>query len=121
MTDEELFAFLRDTIVSEKLYLDYRIDRQQLMDRFHISKDRIGAAFAQGSEYRSLIDFLNETRLNYSARLLIHHPEMTIEEIAISSGFNNATTFGRNFKLRYALTPTEFRSQSDKNSATNRH
>ena len=116
MTNEELFEFLGMAIVSEHLFKDPLLDRQHLMERFHLSKDRIGAAFSQGSRYVSLKVFLNNTRLKYAAKMLITHPEMTIAEVASASGFSSGSIFARNFKQQFALTPTEFREQKGKNT-----
>ncbi|MBR1809089.1 MAG: AraC family transcriptional regulator [Paludibacteraceae bacterium] len=111
MNDAELFEFLRTVIVNEQLYLDPQFSRQQLMDRFGLRKERIGAAFARGSKYGSLPAFINECRLAKSVRLLTEEPQMTIGDIAAACGYANLTTFLSNFKQRYTLTPSEFRSQ----------
>lgn len=113
MNDKELFDYLSRTIIADKLYLDSLFDRQQLMERFHLSKDRIGAAFARGSKYSSLTSFVNEIRLQHSAKLLAEHPEMTVNEVALASGFASNSLFARNFKQKYALTPTEFRKKNE--------
>ena len=110
-SDTALYLQLRDAILSEQLYLDPRLDRQMLVDRFNLSKERIGAAFAKGSPYKSLIDFLTDCRLPFAAKLLAEHPEMSVADVAHASGFPSADTFGRNFKQRYALTPSQFREQ----------
>ncbi len=107
-----LFAFLRDTILREQLYLDASLDRHALVDRFGLSKERIGAAFAKGSPYKSLIDFLTDCRLPHAARLLTDCPDLTIAEVAQKSGFPSADTFGRNFKQKYTLTPTQYRESN---------
>ena len=111
MTDTELFEFLRTVIVTEQLYLDPHFSRQQLLDRFHLRKERLGSAFAHGSKFGSLPAFIIECRLAKSVRLLSDHPEMTIADIAAACGYANATTFLNNFKQRYTLTPSAFRSQ----------
>lgn len=111
LSDSELFDYLRHVILSEKLHLNPIFDRQQLMDRLHLSKDRIGAAFSQGSEYHSLKNFLTEMRLHHSTKLLAKHPGMTISEVASASGFSSAVVFTRNFKQRFAITPSEFREK----------
>lgn len=109
--DAELFQLLRDTILRDQLYLDPRLDRQALVDRFGVSKERIGAAFAKGSPYKSLIDFLMDCRLPHAAKLLSSRPDLSIADVARESGFPSADTFGRNFKQKYALTPSQFRDQ----------
>lgn len=104
-----LFQQLRDTILRDQLYLDPNLDRQTLVDRFGLSKERIGAAFAKGSPYKSLIDFLTDCRLPHAAKLLGSRPDLSIADVARESGFPSADTFGRNFKQKYALTPSQFR------------
>ena len=111
MSDAQLFQFFRETILRDDLFLNPSFDRQQLMDAYHLSKDRIGAAFKQGSEFESLIDFLNDCRLDYSTTLLATRPDMTIGEVAAASGFASLNTFGRNFKRKFTLTPSQYREQ----------
>lgn len=108
-TDKELFQRLREVILRDRLYLNPQLDRQALVDRFGLSKERIGAAFAKGSPYKSLIEFLTDCRLPYAAKLLSSRSDLSIAEVARESGFPSADTFGRNFKQKYALTPTQFR------------
>ena len=52
-----------------------------------------------------------DCRLPYAAKLLAEHPELSVAEVARASGFPSADTFSRNFKQRYALTPTQYREQ----------
>lgn len=111
MNDTELFEFLRTVIVTEQLYLDPHFGRQQLMNRFHLRKERLGSAFAHGSQFGSLPAFITECRLATSVRLLSDHPEKSIAEIAAACGYVNTSTFLYNFKQRYTLTPSEFRRQ----------
>ena len=110
-SDTALFQQIQDLIIGEKLFLDPSLDRQMLVDRLGLSKERIGAAFAKGSPYKSLIEFLNDCRLPYAAKLLTTRPELTIADVARESGFPSADTFGRNFKLKYTLTPSQYREQ----------
>jgi AraC-like DNA-binding protein len=109
MSEAQLFEYLRYVIVTEELYTDSRLDRQHLMDRFHLSKEKIGAAFSHGSPYQSLAAFLNVVRLKRAAKLLSSSPEMSIADVAAACGFSSGSLFARNFKQYFALTPTEFR------------
>ena len=111
LNDSQLYEFLRQVILEEKLYVDPACDRQLLQDRFQLSKERLGAAFAQGSRYGTLKSFLNEARLQHSAKLLAENPEMSINEVAIASGYASYTVFSRNFKQRFTITPTDFRQR----------
>ena len=111
LPDDVLYQQLSDIILREQLYLDPMLDRQALVDRFSLPKERIGAAFAKGSPYKSLIDFLTDCRIHYATKLLAERSDMSIAEIAQASGFPSADTFGRNFRQKYALTPSQYRKQ----------
>ena len=50
LSDAQLFEYLRYEIVTNCLYADSRLDRQYLMDRYHLSKERIGSAFSSPTE-----------------------------------------------------------------------
>jgi AraC-like DNA-binding protein len=113
MTDTRLFEYLREIIVREELWQDPLFDRRQLAERFHISKERIGSAFAHGGPYGSLRAFLIELRLAHAAKLLTEHPEQPVSEVAAACGFGSATVFNRNFKQCFAITPTEFREKKN--------
>lgn len=108
-SDSELFDYIRKVVSEENLHLDPQFGRDQLVERLQLSKERIGAAFAQGSEYGNISNFLNDARLFHSTKLLTEHPEMPIAEVALASGFSNRVVFSRNFKERFAMTPSEFR------------
>ena len=109
ISDDELFRRLRHVIKREHLYLDPSLDRQKIMDIFQLSKRRVGAAFAQGSEFASLADFIRDCRLEYSCNLLVTRPDLSIKEVAAKSGFNYASTYSSDFKNRYTMTPTNYR------------
>ena len=110
LSTDELSQHIRSVIISERLYLRAQFDRQAAIDYFHLSKERIGAAFSQGSEFPTIADFINHCRLEYAKELLAVSPEMTVDDIASASGFGTRRTFSRLFKERYSITPTEYRN-----------
>ena len=69
-TTKQLFEHIRSVIIRERLYLNTQFDRQAAIDYFHLSKERIGAAFSQGSEFPTIADFINHCRLEYAKELL---------------------------------------------------
>jgi AraC-like DNA-binding protein len=114
ITDEQLFLFMRDLIENEQLFLQPDFSRQTLIDRTGLSKERIGAAFAQGSDSASLPAFVRELRLDYAVRLMNDKPELTVEQVSMASGFTSADTFTRNFRAKFGMTPTTYKqTQND--------
>jgi AraC-like DNA-binding protein len=114
ITDEQLFLFMRDLIENEQLFLQPDFSRQTLIDRTGLSKERIGAAFAQGSDSASLPAYVRELRLDYAVRLMNDKPELTVEQVSMASGFTSADTFTRNFRAKFGMTPTTYKqTQND--------
>ena len=109
ISDDELFRRLRHAIKREHLYLDPSLDRQKIMDIFQLSRHRVGAAFARGSEFASLADFIRDCRLEYSCNLLVTRPDLSIKEVAAKSGYNYASTYSTDFKNCYTMTPSNYR------------
>ena len=111
-SDADLYSYLRDLIEREQLFLDPHFERQTLINRTGLSKERIGAAFAQGSDHERLTTLVRELRLDYAVRLMNEQPDLNIDQVCQASGFTNADTFTRNFKVKYGMTPTAYRGSS---------
>lgn len=92
----------------EQLFLDPNFERQTLIKLTGISKNRIGAAFAQGSGHERLTSLVREMRLDYAVRLMNEHPELSVDQVRVASGFTSADTFTRNFRTKYGMTPTAY-------------
>jgi AraC-like DNA-binding protein len=110
LSDADLFIYLRDLIEREKLFLNPLFERQMLIERTGLTKERIGAAFSQGSDHGRLTTVVAELRLDYAVRLMNVNHELSIEKVCQASGFSNANTFTRNFKAKYGMTPTAYRA-----------
>lgn len=108
LTPEELFHYIEHEVSRRLLFLNPSFDRQTIMDEFHISKERVGAAFSQGSKYDSLPQFVNDLRLEYASKLLVT-TDLSITDIMTKAGFSNASVFSRYFSRKYQITPTQYR------------
>ena len=112
MTDVELFDYISEVIRHEQLFLRPVCDRQTLVERFHLSEKRIGAAFSKGSHYGSVSNFVRNARLEYACQLLRKSTTMSIADVAAASGFPSYPRFAMDFKAIYSISPTEYRRQS---------
>ena len=110
LSDEELFQHLYDDIRENKLYLDPMFDRQAVCYRYNLSIAQVGSAFAQGSDYSSVADFIRDCRLEHAC-VLLKTTDMKVTDVAAASGFCRPTTFNHDFKARFNLSPTEYRRQ----------
>lgn len=109
LTDAQLFQYINDVIVRERLFLDSKFERQTIVDRFHLSKDRVGAVFSNGSHYSKLSTYLQQLRLEYAAKLLVEQPDKSIAQISEESGFSSNTYFSNCFRQHFSISPSDFR------------
>ena len=107
--DAQLFAQIHDAIIREQLYLNPACDRRMLTDRFQLSKERLGALFAQYSESKNISAFINALRLDHASRLLTSQPDMDIRLVASESGFSSHQYFSNCFKQCFGLSPSDYR------------
>ena len=104
----ELFLFMDGVIRKEKLYANESLQRQDILDRFDISRRTLNDLLAVHAEGKSFTAYINAMRLEDAVRLLREEPEMSLSEIAESVGFSPAT-FRDQFKRQFGMTPTEYR------------
>ena len=106
--DPEQFRVIDRVIHEEMLYTNPNIQRQDILDRFGISRRTLNdllAAFADGQSFTA---YINPMRLHDAVHLLHEEPEMSLTDIAESVGFTPAT-FRDQFKRQFGMTPTEYR------------
>ncbi|RVC68321.1 AraC family transcriptional regulator, partial [Mesorhizobium sp. M2A.F.Ca.ET.046.02.1.1] len=80
---------------------------------FGISERYVRQLFA--GEGTSFSDYVNGERLAYGHSCLTDRRQLLrrIADIAFEVGFNEPSTFYRQFRLRYGMTPTEVRALTE--------
>ena len=112
LSDEQLFQYINEVVIRERLFLDPKFERQTIMERFNLSKERVGAVFTKGSGHAKLSNYVQQLRLDYAAKQLIEQPEKSIVQIASECGFSSNTYFSDRFRKRFGMSPTDFRKAS---------
>ncbi|MBQ9185066.1 MAG: AraC family transcriptional regulator [Bacteroidales bacterium] len=106
--DKELFNRIDESIRGEKLYTSQSLQRQDIIDRFDISRKNLNdllSAFANGQSFTA---YINSIRLQDAVSMLREEPDLSIADIADRVGFSPAT-FREQFKRQFGMTPTEYR------------
>lgn len=123
VTKEESRPVALDTFIEQNAHLAKHL--RQLMEEDHIFLkpsvfiDDVAAMMGTNRTYVSRLmhqeygqtftDFVNNARIMYSKKLLLS-TDMTVEEVALSSGFPSASAFCRVFKRITETTPTGWRN-----------
>lgn len=111
----DLSERFRDTIVSERLYLEPHLSLADVADRFGVLWHDLSYSV---NTYlgKSYTDFMNELRIGHAVNLL-QSPEgreLKIGVLSRMAGFSDRTTFCRVCKKVTGLSPTDLKEQSGK-------
>ena len=111
-SDADYRAMLEQWMKTDKPYLnsEFRLlDLRQIMplNRTYLSQ-LINAEYGC-----NFYQFVTNYRIEEAKRLMTEHPEMTMEDVAIQSGFSSVRTFYRAFDREVEVTPKEWMRHRD--------
>ena len=108
-TPTEVIAAVRDYL-DRNYHQDISID--ELSERFFFSKEYLSKLFR--NQYGCPIyEYVLQTRMDKACEFL-RNPRLQVQDIAERLGYSNANYFGKAFKHRYGITPSEFRDAERK-------
>jgi len=107
ISDEE-FALVDSTIRKERLYSNVNLQRQDICNRFGISRIVLNNMLFQYRGNASLPRYINSIRMEEAVKLLRTRPDMSITAIAEYVGFS-AANFRKHFTQNFGMTPIEYR------------
>ena len=106
--DPELFRTIDRTIREERLYANASLQRQDILNRFGISRRTLSDLLSTYADGQSFTAYINAMRLQDAVHFLQEEPAMSLSDIAESVGFT-PPTFREQFKQKFGMTPTEYR------------
>ncbi len=104
---DQLCLVIREAILTDKLYLNPTITRDEVIARLGTSKNLFIEAF-QYCFGMSFNDYITMLRLK-SALILLQQSDLSILEISEQSGFGTVRTFRRQFNEKYGMSPADYR------------
>jgi AraC-like DNA-binding protein len=113
--EERLYKHITTTIVKERLYLKPGFGRSDIVERFEISAHRAGMIFSK--RQTSIPEFVRNCRLDHACQQMKDEPLANLSDIATASGFSFVSSFIRDFKNRYGMTPARFRETLQSNES----
>lgn len=109
----ELFANLENLMCNEKLYADPNLSRKLLAEKLRTNIVYLSHAVRHFTNGMTIGEYITNIRLKVVADLLINHKEMNINDIAYACGYSSRTTMFRQFRERYAMSPSEYRASAN--------
>ena len=108
---KELYATIRHTLVSQKLYRHPDCTSIAMAKILGISPRLLAEAVAENSKDENFAAMVMRYRLRLACQLLRdpRYAYTTNEEIALRSGFASRQTFYNTFRRAFSMTPCEYR------------
>jgi AraC-like DNA-binding protein len=103
-----MFNSIDSVIRNERLYANIGLQRQDICDRFGISRHALNDLLAEHADGLSFPQYVNNIRLEEALRLLRKETSKTVTTIADDVGFTPAN-LREQFKKKYGVTPLEYR------------
>lgn len=106
--EERRFKQMDKRVMKEELFRAPDFGRDELMRLMAVDKNAISVIISRYTGM-NVTGYVNTRRMEYAVSLMKQHPEYTMSAIAEACGIKSQTTFIRNFKIVYGMTPSEFR------------
>ena len=111
--DKLRFEAVDHQIMKEELFRNPNFGRDELVRLMGVDKNNV-SPIIQRYTGTNVTGYVNGKRMEYAVQLIKEHPEYTLAAIAEACGMKSPTTFIRNFRESYDLTPSEYRKSLEK-------
>lgn len=104
-----LFERLEDFMNREKPFINSDYGRKSLIADMNTNEVYLAKAIRDAVDM-TILDYIYHWRMEYAKTLLLESKDLTIEAVAMDSGFTSIRNFYRLFKETYGMTPAYFRT-----------
>ena len=107
-TSERVVGMFLDAI---KDHLSYNWSLEVMAKQCGLSRSQF-SNYCKDLTNMTPIQYLSHCRHEAALGMLVNHPQMPIQEIALECGFNSSQYFSTTFQNRYGCSPREHRERS---------
>ena len=108
--DLQSFLEMERVIDEQKIYLNPMANIDMVMEQAGYNRRISTKLIQQFASTNTRLDYLNQKRVEFAAHLLLSDRTLSSKEVGTRSGFYEDSTFRRNFKKYYGVTPAAYRA-----------
>ena len=111
MTDEQLMGWIDTQMDRQGLHRNSDVSLKEIAQALGLTQRRVTQAIKTRREDNTIAEYLTTKRLLDGCRLLVEHPNWTIDAVAHEAGFGGTTTFRTIFRNRFGMSPKQYREK----------
>ena len=108
---KNLVMRLQEYLLSHDNLLDAEVNRDDIISALGTNKNTLTDA-VKAVTGKSPMEYMRILKVEEARKQMDAHPELTIEAVAFSCGFNIPSTFYRMFRKQYGISPAEYRKMA---------
>ena len=92
----------------EKPFTDPDFNQQALADFMEVDLETFCKLVPRYIDPDRTLDYINSLRAEYAAKILMEHPDSSMDDMPSKCGFSNSAVFNSAFKFAFGITPTDY-------------
>lgn len=92
----------------EKPFTDPDFNQQALADFMEVDLETFCQLVPRYKDPDRTLDYINSLRAEYAAKILMEHPDSSMDDMPSKCGFSNSAAFNSAFKFAFGITPTDY-------------
>ena len=110
-SEEQSFFVKMDARVNkERPFTDPDFDQAALIEFMGVSHETFCKLVPRYTDPDRTLDYINSLRAEYAAKMLLEHPDYSMDDIAGKCGFKNTAAYNSAFKFSFGITPSDYLS-----------
>lgn len=92
----------------EKPFANPDFNQQALAEFMGVDVETFCQLVPRYKDPKRALDYINSLRAEYAAKILMEHPDHSLDELVSKCGFNSSAAFNSAFKFAFGITPTDY-------------
>jgi AraC-like DNA-binding protein len=109
LDEEHAFFVKMDARVNKEMpFTNPDFDQQSLVEFMEVDLDTFCKLVPRYKDPERTLEYINSLRAEYAAKILMEHPDYSMDDIARMCGFTNTASFNSVFRFAFGITPTNY-------------
>jgi AraC-like DNA-binding protein len=105
---QNFFVMMDARVTKEKPFTDPDFDHEALVKFMGVSDEAFCQLVPRYTDPDRTLDYINSLRAEYAAKILMEHPDYSMDDIASMCGFTNTASLNSVFRFAFGITPTNY-------------